>query len=63
MRRFFLTVGAVVSCLLARPALAPVHGAADSRVFSILQNELQRNFQVLSKQTARAYFMSYTLHD
>jgi len=45
------------------PASAPIQGAADTRAFSILQAELQRNFQALSKQDAPAYFMSYTLHE
>ena len=45
------------------PASAPVQGAADTRALAILQSELQRNFQVLKKQDAPAYFISYTLHD
>jgi TldD protein len=53
----------IVLCLVTGPALAPIQGAADTRAFSILQAELQRNFQVLSKQDAPAYFMSYTLHE
>ena len=40
-----------------------VHGAADTRALSILQSELQRNFQTLKQQDAPAYFISYTLHD
>ena len=38
-------------------------GAADPRAYPVVQSELQRNFQVLSKQDPPAYFMSYTLHD
>jgi len=53
----------IVLCLVTGPASAPIQGAADTRAFSILQSELQRNFQVLSKQDAPAYFMSYTLHE
>ena len=53
----------IVLCLATGPASAPIQGAADPRAFSILQSELQRNFQVLSKEDAPAYFMSYTLHD
>lgn len=66
MQRSTQAVGAavfVVLCLLTGPASAPIQGAADTRAFSILQAELQRNFQVLSKQDAPAYFMSYTLHE
>src|SRR3977135_2569401 len=62
MKRFTLAAAAVL-CLVTGPASAPIQGAADTRAFSILQSELQRNFQVLSKQDAPAYFMSYTLHD
>ena len=66
MNRFTRAVVAavvVVPCLLTGPGSAPVQGGADPRAFTILQSELQRNFQVLSKQDAPAYFMSYTLHD
>src|SRR4051812_23282832 len=54
---------AITLCLATGPAAPPIHGAADTRTFSILQSELQRNFQVLNKQDAPAYFMSYTVHD
>lgn len=64
MKRFTLAVAVViVLSLLTGPASAPIQGAADTPAFSILQSELQRNFQVLSKQDTPAYFMSYTLHD
>jgi len=63
MKRFTLAVVATLLCLLTGTASTPVQGAADSRAFSLLQSELQRNFQLLSKQDAPAYFMSYTLHD
>ena len=53
----------ILPCLVTGPASVPIQGAADTRAFSILQSELQRNFQVLSKEDAPAYFMSYTLHD
>ena len=62
MKGVALAAVGTVLCLVA-PASAPIQGAADTRAFSILQSELQRNFQVLSKQDAPAYFMSYTLHD
>src|SRR4051812_9877427 len=62
MNRFTLAAAGVL-CLVTGPAWAPTLGAADTRAFSILQSELQRNFQVLSKQDAPAYFISYTLHD
>jgi TldD protein len=63
MNRFTRAAVILVLCLVTSPASAPIQGAADTRAFSILQSELQRNFQVLSKQDAPAYFMSYTLHD
>ena len=61
--RFTRVAVILVLCLVTGPASAPIQGAADTRAFSILQSELQRNFQVLSKQDAPAYFMSYTLHE
>ena len=63
MKRFTLAAVSTALCLVTGAASAPVLGAADTRAFSILQSELQRNFQVLSRQDAPAYFMSYTLHD
>ena len=66
MKRFTRAAAAAVLillCLVTGPASVPIQGAADTRAFSILQSELQRNFQVLSKEDAPAYFMSYTLHD
>lgn len=59
-----LAIGALV-CVIAAQGTRPVlvHGAADTRALSILQSELQRNFQILKQQTSPAYFMSYTLHD
>jgi predicted Zn-dependent protease len=66
MKRFTRAVPAavlIVLCLVTGPASTPIQGAADTRAFSILQSELQRNFRVLSQQDAPAYFMSYTLHD
>jgi TldD protein len=63
MKRFIQAAVATLLCLVTGPASAPIQGAADTRAFSMLQSELQRNFQVLSKQDAPAYFMSYTLHD
>ena len=66
MKRFTLAAVAavvLVLSLLTGPAATPIRGAAVSRAFSILQSELQRNFKVLSKEDAPAYFMSYTLHD
>ena len=52
------------ACLaVALQGSAPTIVYANSRTLAILQSELQRNFQVLSKQDAPAYFMSYTLHE
>ena len=61
--RFTRVAVILIVSLVTGPASAPIQGAADTRAFSILQAELQRNFQVLSKQDAPAYFMSYTLHE
>ena len=61
MKRYSLAVVATLLCLVTAPA-APLQGA-DAPAFGILQSELQRNFEVLSKQDAPAYFISYTLHD
>ena len=63
MKRPALAVAVLTVCLATGPAAPPIQGAADTRTFSILQSELQRNFQVLSKEDAPAYFMSYTVHD
>jgi len=55
---------AAIVCLAAAfqgPAPGIVH--AETRPMAVLQSELQRNFQILKKQDAPAYFMSYTLHD
>jgi hypothetical protein len=41
----------------------PVHGAAGGTALGILQGELQRNYQVLSKQPVPAYFIGYTMYD
>jgi predicted Zn-dependent protease len=56
---------AALLCFVAVQGASPVlvHGAADARVLTILQSELQRNFQTLKQQDPGAYFVSYTLHD
>ena len=56
---------AALVCVVATQGAAPVlvRGAADTRVLTILQSELQRNFQALKQQAAPAYFISYTVHD
>ena len=63
MKRPALAAVATVLCLATGPAVPPIQGAADARTFSILQSELQRNFQILNKQESPAYFMAYTVHD
>jgi predicted Zn-dependent protease len=64
MKRLTLAVAATALCLLTGPGSAPILDAADAGPFPILQSELQRNFQILSKEPeSPAYFMSYTLHD
>jgi TldD protein len=60
-RLAWVALGGFLAAQGASPIL--VHGAADTRVLSILQSELQRNFQTLKQQEAPAYFISYTLHD
>jgi TldD protein len=59
-----LVLGALV-CVVAAQGTRPVvvQGAADTRALSILQSELQRNFQILKQQPSPAYFISYTLHE
>jgi len=37
--------------------------SSSTAVLSIMQSELQRNFDVLSKQQTPAYFIGYTVHD
>ena len=56
---------AVLVCVAATQGAAPVliRGAADTRALTILQSELQRNFQMLKQQAAPAYFIGYTVHD
>ena len=61
MKRYTLAAVAILLCLVTGPAIR-LQGA-DAPAFAILQSELQRNFDVLSKQDAPAYFISYTLHD
>jgi predicted Zn-dependent protease len=41
----------------------PVHGASGGTALAILQAELHRNYQVLSKQPVPAYFIGYTMYD
>ena len=56
---------AALVCVVAAQGASPVlvRAAADTRALTILQSELQRNFQTLKQQPAPAYFISYTLHD
>jgi TldD protein len=63
MKRPTLAAVATALCLATGPAAPPIQGAADARTFSILKAELLRNFEILNKQDAPAYFMSYTVHD
>jgi TldD protein len=65
MKHYQRVLWVAVLCAVAAQGSAPVvvHGAADTRALTILQSELQRNFQALKKQDAPAYFMSYTMHD
>ena len=64
MSRTPLAGVATLLCLMTGPAgSAPILRAADANLFPILHSELQRNFQILSKQADPAYFMSYAVHD
>ena len=56
-----LTLAGAVSIPGSRPQAR--QRAADVPVLSILQSELQRNFDVLRKESTPAYFMSYTVLD
>jgi predicted Zn-dependent protease len=60
-RRVAFVAAACLAAALQGSAPAVVY--ANSRAMAILQSELQRNFQILKKQEAPAYFISYTLHD
>lgn len=50
-------------CLLPGAGSSPTVGAADAPILAVMQSELQRNFQALSKEPSPAYFISYTVHD
>jgi TldD protein len=63
MKRFILAAAAVLLCVANGPGSIGMRATADNRAFSILQSELRRNYDVLAKQDAPAYFMSYTMHD
>ena len=54
-----LTLSAVVSV----PGSRPQAQQRSTSVLSTLQSELQRNFDVLRKESTPAYFISYTVHD
>ena len=50
-------------CLAAWPGLQTVGIAQGDALLTFLQSELLRNAQVLQKEPAPAYFVSYTVHD
>lgn len=50
-------------CFIPAAGPSPTVGAADAPVLAVMQSELERNFQVLSKEQSPAYFISYTVHD
>lgn len=57
---------AVFACLVVTLTMHayPVSAAAPAASLGgILQSELQRNFQVLSREPVPAYFIAYTVHD
>jgi TldD protein len=63
-RRF---AGFAVSVLVLGAALGqrvvPAGAAAASPLLTIMQSELQRNFDGLKRETAPPYYISYTVHD
>src|SRR5689334_11502414 len=61
MKPLKLVVFAVGLCLTPQSGVQPIQAA--SPVLGVLQTELQRNFSVLSKEPAPAYFMGYTVHE
>lgn len=63
MRKVKLVGLIVLCCLLPGAGSYPTVGAADAPMLAVMQSELQRNFQVLSKEPSPAYFISYTMHD
>src|SRR5262245_55097104 len=63
MRRLRLVAVTAALCLVSSRGAPPIEGAAGDALLRILQSELQRNFQVLSKQPVPAYFVGYTVFD
>ena len=45
------------------PGSTPRAQSSDSPLLSVMQTELQRNFNVLNKEATPAYFIGYTVHD
>jgi len=50
-------------CVFAAPGSPGIRGAAGTPLLGILQSELQRNIEVLKKEPAPPYFISYAVHD
>src|SRR5438876_11362922 len=63
MSRLKVVAPVVLVCLFAARERAFPLQAATSPLLGILQAELQRNYQVLRKEPAPAYFIAYTVHD
>src|SRR3954454_13659135 len=63
MKTLKLVASVGLLCLMSASGSPPVHGASGTMVLGILQTELQRNYQVLRKESVPAYFIGYTLHD
>ena len=57
-----LTLSGVFCVTGGSPTLAQPRGPA-APLFGILQSELQRNFDVLRRESTPAYFIGYTVHD
>jgi len=63
MKALKLFVLCPLLCLFFEPGSLPVHAQSGTRLLGLLQSELQRELQVLSKEPLPAYFASYTVHD
>jgi len=63
MKRLTLVVWVGLLCLASPHGSPRLHGASGGTPLGILHAELQRNYQVLSKQSVPAYFIGYTMYD
>ena len=59
----FLLLTLLGPAALARIADIEAQGRRDVPLLSVMQAELQRNFEALSREETPAYFIGYTVHD